>query len=157
MFQPAFEIAAANVDVDVQFVDESNRWPPAARDDCIGDVCFDGRSYMLSMKIMSGAFRDLAAAARARKCSVRSEQLNLRKHSKMNIRRSRGRESAREGFDVVQMFQNILHAETYCTASFFLPFFLYKYVWPFLKKAVLYMYKNHRVRDLIKRRILSFA
>jgi len=32
-------------------------------DDCIGDVCFDGRSYMLSLKIMSGAFRELAAVS----------------------------------------------------------------------------------------------
>lgn len=37
-------------------------------DDCIDDVCFDGRSYMLSVKIMSGAFRDLAAGSRAQMC-----------------------------------------------------------------------------------------
>lgn len=101
MFQPVCmcEIAA-NVYINVQFVDLIDG---AARsmNNCIGDVCFDGRSYMLSVKIMSEAFRDLTAASRAGKCAIRSERLNFRKHSKMNTRRSRGRKSAEEGFDVV--------------------------------------------------------
>lgn len=52
------KIADADVDQFVDLIDGIARSM-----DCIRDVYFDGRSYMLSLKIMSGAFRDLVAAS----------------------------------------------------------------------------------------------
>jgi len=71
--------------------------------DCIGDGCFDGRSYMLSVKIMSGAFCDLVAGSRVRVCGKE----RTAKPPQTFENEYRAIERSREGFDVVQMFQNI--------------------------------------------------
>lgn len=63
---------AGNVYVGLQFVDLIDG-AACSMNNCIGDVCFDGRPYMLSVKIMSEAFRDLTTASRKGKCAVRSE------------------------------------------------------------------------------------
>lgn len=90
---------------------------------------------------MSGAFRDLAAGSRAQMCCKEraAKPLQTFENEYQAIAREVAR--AREGFNVVQMFQNIFHADVSYSSPLLFP--LYKYPSP--KKAVSYTCKNPRV------------